>query len=99
MAARNHPMSLNRAKLLAQKATALLQQGDSCTAATLFSAAGCIANAENAHAEAKRWLMTAIPLLLAHGARTELEAALFNLSVNRAYRTEQKSSMRLAAVV
>lgn len=95
----NYPLALNRAKSLALKATALLQQGDSCTAATLFSTAGCIANAEHAHEDARRWLMTAIPLLLAHGARTELEAALFNLSLYSANTTEPKSSVRLAPVV
>ena len=99
MEKRDYSMALNRAKSLAKKATALLQQGDSCTAASLFSTAGCIANAEHAHEDARRWLMTAIPLLLAHGARTELEAALFNLSMNRAYTTEPKSALRIAANV
>ena len=88
---------LNRARSLARQATLLLQKGDSSTAATLFNTAGCIANAENAFADGKRWLLTAIPLLLAHGALVELEAALFNLSANCSHREDQCSTVLMAA--
>ena len=90
-------MRLSRAKSLARQAALLLQSGDSSTAAILFNTAGCIANAEKAYEDGKRWLLTAIPLLLAHGALIELEAALFNLSVNSAHRDEQGSAARIAA--
>ena len=93
----NDRMRLNRSKSLARQATLLLQSGDSSTAATLFNTAGCIANAENAYEDGKRWLLTAIPLLLAHGALVELETALFNLSVNCAHRDKQGSAVPKAA--
>ena len=87
---------LNRAKWLAQQASVLLQNGDSSTAATLFNTAGCIANAEHAFQAGKHWLMTAIPLLLAHGAMLELETALLNLSVIGARQTEVPRTMPTA---
>ena len=90
-------VQLNRARSLARQATLLLQKGDSSTAATLFNTAGCIANAENALEDGKLWLLTAIPLLLAHGALVELETALFNLSVNYSHRNGQDSTMLMAA--
>lgn len=80
---------LERAYNLARKATSLLQQGDSCSAGALFNTAGCIANAVKAFDEGKRWLMAAIPLLLAHGALMELEAAIFNLTLNTVRRAAQ----------
>lgn len=88
---------LNRASTLARQAALLLQNGDSSTAATLFYTAGCIANAENAFEDGKRWLLTAIPLLLAHGAMIELEAALHNLSAYSARRNDANFSLRMAA--
>ena len=88
---------LNRARSLARQATLLLQKGDSSTAATLFNTAGCIANAENAFEDGKRWLLTAIPLLLAHGALIELEAALYNLSTNCSGRNDTEASVRITA--
>ncbi len=87
---------LSRAKSLAQQATILLKNGDSSTAATLFNAAGCIANAEKSFDQGKRWLTTAIPLLLAHGALVELEAALFNLAINTTQQNERNLSTRAA---
>ncbi len=87
---------LNRANWLAQQARMLLHNGDSSTAATLFNAAGCIANSEHAYEDAKHWLLTAIPLLLAHGALVELEAALMNLSVNSAQRNEPPLTAQMA---
>ncbi len=90
-------MRLNRARLLARQATLLLQSGDSSTAATLFNTAGCIANAEKAYEDGKRWLLTAIPLLLAHGALIELEAALLNLTANCSHRNEQGLTVRMPA--
>lgn len=87
---------LNRARTLARQAALLLQNGDSSTAATLFNTAGCIANAENAFDDGKRWLLTAIPLLLAHGALIELEAALNNLSAHSARGSDADSSTRMA---
>lgn len=73
---------MQRAHNLARQANLMLQSGDTSSAGSLFNTAGCIANANEGYVAARRWLMSAIPLLFAHGAMMELEAALFNLTLN-----------------
>ena len=81
---RKHPISLSGARSLTPAIRTSLQQGESSTEGAVFAAADCIANAKSALEEAKCWLMTAIPLLLAHGAQLDFDAALFDLSVTDA---------------
>jgi hypothetical protein len=59
---------VQRAHGLAKQANLMLQSGDTSSAGSLFNTAGCIANANQAYEPALRWLMSAIPLLFAHGA-------------------------------